>query len=210
MSSQFASRIPEMIRNLSLLYRARTPQDDALGRAWYPNAHRIVTDWSDSYQLPIATVASVIAAISPQCVWERNLILADDVLAERAPSVYGALPANLAKAQRIRANRATDITAYFKSGPKVSSFACNLAGDWDIVTVDTHAAQAALNDVESTVSLKPTVYADFAEAYRHAAWGLDILPAHFQATIWHMWKRLYPRSVKLTRRRQWHVISTEV
>ena len=72
--------MPAMRRNLLKLYSARIEQDDSLGRAWYPNAHRIVRDWSDTYSQSIATVACVIAAISPQIDWERNLIVADDVL----------------------------------------------------------------------------------------------------------------------------------
>lgn len=206
MACQFTRRMPELTRNLLRLYRKRSTADTALGLAWYPNAHRIVLDWSDTYGYSIATVACVIAAISPQIDWERNLIAADDVLAGRAVSVGGPLRSNIAKARRIADDRAGQTLPYFPYGPKVASFACNLAGDSSIVTVDGHAMQAALNDVQANYRLPWKPYAIFAECYRNAAYRVGIAPADFQAIIWHAWKRLYPRSVKLTLRRQWHVI----
>jgi hypothetical protein len=206
MRCQYIARMPMMRRNLHKLYRERTETDDTLGRAWYPNAHRIVLDWSDTYGFSIATVACVIAAISPQIDWPRNLIAADDVLAGRALSIGGPLNRNVATARRIAADRAGQITPYMPHGPKVASFACNLAGDLSVVTVDGHAAQAALCDVQFSSSLKWNAYAVFAEVYRNVANKLSIEPATFQAIIWHAWKRLHPRASKQIARRQWHVV----
>lgn len=206
MACQFTARIPELTRNLARLYRARTDSDDTLGRAWYPTAHRIVLDWADTYGQSIATVACVIAAISPQIDWPRNLIAANDVLAERSLSVGGPLRSNVAKARRILADRAGQITPYMPYGPKVASFACNLAGDWNVVTVDTHCMQAALYDVQANYHLGWTPYAVFAECYRLTAVKVGLEPATFQAIIWHTWKRLHPRASKQQSRKQWHVI----
>jgi hypothetical protein len=116
------------------------------------------------------------------------------------------LNANLDKARRIRNGRLTDTREVFKSGPKVAAFSRNLAGDYSAVTVDTHATQAALNDVTVTVGLNAPKYAAFAEAYNRASLVLDVEPATFQAIVWHTWKRLYPRVEKLRRRTQWSAI----
>lgn len=200
---QYIARMPVMRHNLLSLYRQRVESDDTLGRAWYPTAHRIVLDWSDAYNQSIATVACVIAAISPQIDWERNLIAADDVLAGRAISVGGPLHLNVAKARKIAKDRSGQITPYFPYGPKVASFACNLAGDWSVVTVDGHAAQAAMNDVMFSRGLSWTPYAVFAQVYLDVARRLSLEPATFQAIIWHVWKRLHPRMTKQHARHQW-------
>ncbi len=207
MTCQFVRRIPELTRNLLHLYRHDTIVADRVsGSAWYPQAHRLMIEWSDTYSLPIATVACVTSALSPQLEWTRNLIIADDLLAGRPPSVGGVLQSNLAKARRILSDRATQTLPYFPHGPKVASFACNLAGDLSIVTVDTHAMQAALSDVEADYRLRWRPYACFAEAYRRAAHAVSLEPAEFQAIIWHTWKRLYPRVSKRQRRQQWYAI----
>ncbi len=207
MASKYDARIPEMTRNLVTLYRRKTiAADIALGLAWYPEAWRIVSEWATHYGRHDAVVACVIAAISPQCAWERNLIIADDILAERPVSVGGALHTNLAKARAMLACEPTEgntlITQFFKSGPKVSAFALNLQGHTNVVTVDTHALQAALADVTANVCLKWQPYQSFAQAYTNAADKLGIPPCHFQAIIWHTWKRLYPKGVKNNLRRK--------
>lgn len=203
MANQFDTRRNELINNLIGVYRIAEPSDIALGSQWYPLARSIVVEWSAHYRQDIRTVACAVAAISPQIDWERNLITADDVLADRAVSVGGALRTNIAKARAIVRDRATHIAPYFKSAPKVASFAENLAGSDDYVTVDGHAIQAALNDVRSRVALKWNAYTTFAACYAVAAARTGHSPAEFQAIVWHTWKRLYPRVAKIQARTQW-------
>ena len=71
------------------------------------------------------------------------------------------------------------------------------------VTVDTHAMQAALNDVKATYTLKWAPYAVFARCYVDAAKRLLRPPAEFQAIIWHTWKRMHPPASKRASRQQW-------
>lgn len=204
MRTQYASRITEMGRNLRHLWKTETTEaDKALGLPWYDDANRIMREWAHAYGYSIATCAAVTAALSPQCNWNRNLIVADDILAGRSASVGGPLHVNVAKAIALRNARESDTRTVFKSGPKVRNFSLNLAGDYSGVTVDTHATQAALCDVEATVYLTAVVYDCFSEAYRQAAVSLDMEPAVFQAVIWHTWKRMYPPIVKIRRRTQW-------
>jgi len=189
--------------NLLSLFDSRTASDEALGSVWYDNAHKLVLEWADTYSLPIATVASVVAAISPQVEWSRNLIIADDILAGRPASIGGAIRLNIDKAIRIRNGRLTSTLDVMPGGPKVASFAANLSGDLSVVTVDTHASQAALNNPLATVRLNWKHYTEFAEAYRYAAFKANREPAVFQAIIWHIWKRLHPTATKRVARRQW-------
>lgn len=204
MPSPLHANVGRYCANLQTLYREHTTASDkALGSAWYPTARAIISEWSESYAVPVKTVACVIAAISPQIDWERNLVIADDVLADRAISIGGALHANIAKARRILADNAEDTLMYFPHGPKVASFARNLWGDSAFVTVDGHAAQAALNDVLSTITLRWAPYVVFAECYARVAGKLGYAPSTFQAIIWHTWKRLHPRVGKIQNRKRW-------
>lgn len=202
--SPLRSESKRMIRNLQRLYLEQSIGADRItGKEWYPLAHRIVCDWADTFERSIANVACIVSALSPQLNWERNLIIADDLLRNESPSVGGALPVNIAKAQRVRDERLSNLLAVFPGGPKVNSFAANLAGDYAIVTVDAHALQAALADVTTIRTLKWSAYAVVSDAYIAAAAALKMAPAELQATIWVTWKRLHPAAQKRVTRRQW-------
>lgn len=209
MACQFDKHHARMVRNLLRLYRSATPADLKAGLAWYDDARKIVTDWAETYQQSTITVACVVAAISPQCEWKRNLIIADDVLAGRPASVGGALHVNIRKARAILFDRASDITRYFPTGPKVAAFALNLAGCYDWPTIDSHAAQAALNDPLLVLGLKPNAYECFARAYIAAARKVRLSPAVFQAIIWHVWKTKHPTQKKRVQRVQWVPVAME-
>ncbi|MGH8596893.1 MAG: DUF7178 family protein [Gammaproteobacteria bacterium] len=204
---QFDGRRAELTRNLLTVYSQAINADITAGLTWYPSAVSGVHAWASVFALPPATVACVIAAISPQCNWADNLRIALALLQGRlVGNGGGALMTNIGKAERVLTDRATDLAPYFKSGPKVTSFARNLQGIGTAVTVDTHAAQAALGDVRSTVSLKQTPYDIFADCYRDAALQTNLRPCDFQAIVWHIWKRQYPRTRKIGMRRQWDAI----
>lgn len=203
MPSPHVAHVDTYAANLVALYRDHATEADIRnGLTWYPDATAIMREWSNAYNLPLATVASVTAALSPQLEWSRNLIIADDILAGRQPSIGGALFANIDKAERVRNGSA--LFEVFKAAPKVASFAVNLAGDYvNAVTVDTHAAQAASGSVLSNARLTVPAYDAFAHAYHKAAQRVGYPPAFFQAIVWHAWKRMHPPERKRVERRKW-------
>lgn len=202
MACQFEKRRAEIRRNLRAVYRRATSADKLIGAAWYESAHRLMIQWSDTYGVSIATAACVTAAISPQCNWFRNTACAEDVLAGR-PVGYGPIRANVEKAKRILVDRATDTLIYFPHGPKVWAFAQNLAGNARMVTVDTHAMQAAFDNVQADYRLKWQAYRIIAECYAQNAAALHVNACDYQSIIWHVWKRLHPTERKRVSRRQW-------
>lgn len=209
--SPLERRRTEFIANLKHIYLAASDNARIDGEAWYPRARAIVNEWSSYYQMPVSQVACIIAAISPQCDWERNLIIADDVLAGNVASIGGAILSNVSKARIIRNTEdmgaQTDYHALmlrlFPGGPKVNSFAYNLAGNNRMVTVDTHAVQAAFGSVTANWSSKWTPYRIIAECYAQVADFYGIAPSTFQAIIWCAWKEKYPAEVKRMRRARW-------
>jgi hypothetical protein len=201
-----------MRRNLLRVYRKATASERIIGAEWYPSARRIVREWAHTYSYHDATVASVIAALSPQCQWERNLIIAHDILALRASWSPGAIRENVRKAIILRdqtdphelADTAENrVGRVFPSGPKVTCFAGNLAGNDTLVTVDIHAGQAAIGNPAITPRLRWKHYSLIACAYTDAAAHSEMLPSAFQAIIWVVWKRLYPAAVKRSIQRRY-------
>jgi hypothetical protein len=193
-----------MMTNIAAVFQQSTEDEKQRGSDWYPLAHGIVVEWADTFGRSIANVACVVAALSPQVEWSRNLIIADDVLHGHKPSIGSYIRSNLVKAERIRDDNATDTAEYFAQGCKVRSFAANLAGNFDVVTVDTHAGQIAANDPTANVRVDTWKrYEPVASAYVDAADRLHVLPSTLQAVTWLTWKRLYPPQRKRDVRRKW-------
>lgn len=192
-----------MVRNIRAILARATAEEVSTGVGWYPTARHGCDVWSAKYHVDARTIASVIAALSPQCEWMQNLRAALNLVSgEYVPFTGPSRPlgANVAKARAILRDGALLPDAYFKEGYKVRSFARNLQGDYSAVTVDTHAAQIALGDpiakIRSLEHAKP--YAAVGRAYLHAASLESIEPAEIQAITWLAWKRIYSPGRKRT------------
>lgn len=183
-------------RNLRKLYLASSDADKREGMAWYPTAEAGARVWAERTGVDSRTVASVIAAISPQCDWTSNLRIAFELLAGQALVTGGALRANVDKARAILRAGAITPDGHFKAAPKVSAFAQNLMGNGARVTIDSHAVQAALNNPLWSKSFHPRIYTIFADAYTDVARELGLRPCDFQAVIWCAWKRRHTTSDK--------------
>jgi hypothetical protein len=182
-----------MIAHILRVYRLATQDEIARGMQWYPLVHNIIVNWAETFGRSIANVACIVAALSPQLRWDRNLIIAADALRGRKSSIGGVLPTNLRKAIAIRDDYATDMAGYFIHGCKVRCFAANLAGNFDTVTADTHATQIAAGDVRNTLRVDTWKrYEPVANAFVTAARRGKLKPAEIQAITWITWKRLYP------------------
>jgi hypothetical protein len=200
------SKLPDvdnMTRNIVKVYASCSPTEIAHGAEWYPAATARCIALAEYHGLSVYTAASVVAALSPQCPWRRNLEAACDLVNGR-PIASGAgnpLSANVAKARSILRDRATSPIAYFVDAPKVESFARNLVGDLSAVTVDTHAMQIALADSRVAIGLKRRAYDIIAAAYRQAAMTQGVEPATLQAVTWCRWKALHSAGAKRARMR---------
>ncbi len=210
MVCQFESRRIELRDNLLAVYSTASPQARLDGLSWYSTARQTVREWSKRDGLSISTIACIIAALSPQLDWQRNLLCARQLLDGEYPR--GPFTSCIRKANEIliigreRGKRYiafNDMLRLFPQGPKVNCFAHNLAGIDTVVTVDGHAIRAALNDIYSTLTVKWTPYRIFAECYAQAAYDAGMPAATFQAIVWCAWKEKYPTNVKKGLRRQW-------
>lgn len=100
---------------------------------WYPEA--LDTAYSISYGLPIERVVGCIAALSPRCRWETNIVWAKEFTYAYThnlpmPQLHTTAPRHAAwDALHGRINL---------QGPKVRSFYANIMGDYDAITIDSH------------------------------------------------------------------------
>lgn len=153
-------------------------------------------------------VAATVSALSPQKEWRVNKALAYtavmQVLAgETVTGHYGPQCEKVCKLYRyFLINRgvafSTEAVLSILSKPtaqKTRNFYLNITGNYDVVTVDGHAASICEHGLErvsiSTVKQpNGAAYLDYVAAYVEAAQLLGVEPATVQAVTWVTYRRL--------------------
>lgn len=140
---------------------------------WYAEAQDIARELSIRYNEPLDRVACVIAAFSPRTTWAKNVLNAQNFLAGEP---VGTLTNNLNMAR----NGLRDGFSALK-GRKTNSFAHNIAGYMNHVTVDVWMIRAAgyerLDANKGMYDLISDVITELARDY-------CVTPAQMQALIW--------------------------
>ncbi len=184
----------EMVANIVDAYHEAVSHN---ARSWYAEAHAYAVEVSLYHDVPLDRVCGIIAALSPSTAWERNLVLAIDMIETGdCAHAYGDA---VRKARKIRnGSRPEDVLG----GRKVRSFYRNLFDPSrpGAVTVDRHAYSIALAGREDSTRTRtlhdselkrldrPGVYHLVAGAYRSAARSLGILPQDLQSITWDWWR----------------------
>jgi hypothetical protein len=183
------------------VYFQATNLENFNGQRWYIDAKFAANSLAIQYDLPVCTVAGVIAALSPNNRWERNLLDAENLckmytlggdLDSLKVSTYNA---NKAKAIQILQNHAPlDILG----GLKVRAFYdCIIGGD--SVCIDGHAYAIWTGQqipTTKTPKISPKLYAQISADYRIAAdqinkiLGSNHTAAQIQAITWLAWRRI--------------------
>ena len=188
------------VRNILKVYRMATTEDIANGVEWYDRAKRYAETISKWTNTNLNTVIGVMAALSPNNKWERNVKDCErmvqawksgDDLDDFKVSCYNTMKR---KAWSILEDNLTsddDILARL-NGQKIRSFYSNIRG-LEEVTIDGHALNIALGKLQGLTTDKTNmgkkVYVEMQKHYVRAAKRVDI-PAHvLQAITWTTWKR---------------------
>lgn len=166
-------------------YDRATPTELQAGLGWYSVGHELALELGGAIR-----GAGIIAALSPQTSWVRNIELAIALHEgnELGPDV---LPLSVDRATAI----ARGADPYFVlGGRKVRSFYANLLrpDHFGPVTVDRHAIGllAGYNTERHAKLLeRPGTYQTAASYYRAAARHLGILPNQVQAVVWLVHRR---------------------
>jgi hypothetical protein len=158
------------------------------GELWYQTALADCESLAREFNLTTVQAVGVVAALSPNLRWDRNILAARNVLSGRASTAY---PANEFKARRIQSGEAPlDVLG----GLKVRAFFQNiLSGGFDrAVTIDGHAFNAAYGLVQPVkqARITPRDNLRLQTAYRTAARLRGVTAPAMQATVWIVWREL--------------------
>lgn len=172
--------------NILSVFDSAALGDLASGMFWYADAHALANELSPG---DVWRGAGVIAAFSPVCPWDRNVMLAREAF--RTGNATGHTKAMCGQAQRILDGEHTlDVL----NGDKVRAFASAIAtnGKSDVATIDRHAYDIAMGKVFADKERKigRRVFREMSAAYNEAARLRSIETAEMQAVTWVVWRKM--------------------
>lgn len=149
------------------------------GGAWYANAKALAIDLAYQHDTTLEVTASVLSAFSPRTRWAENVAYAQSFLATGKAKTLGA---HVVKAQRAL----TDGLDVFhpKTGLKTWSFARNIMGDLEPVTIDGWMVKASKHQLPPSKKLALGAYNRIADSVVELANHYHIDNANMQAVLW--------------------------
>lgn len=193
------------VNNIVALVKGASAQQYLDGLTWYSAAHDLAAHLAVKYGVTIRQSAGVIAAVSPQTAWQRNMQLAEKYLSQHAAGItpnggYMRVGINKVIAILSLADPSEDEILDVLKAQKISAFFLNIMNDSWTVTVDGHAINAMLSGFQrygitdkkgcgqKTITPKQWEYA--TEVYREAARYLHLTPCETQAIAWVVYRDL--------------------
>jgi hypothetical protein len=191
------------VRNILKIYRQATPQDHEAGLAWYAKARDAAVSLSIQHDVPLRVVVGVIAALSPNNKWERNVkdagvmiaaFLGGDPVEVCKPSTYTKMRDKAWSILAAVPENDNEVISIL-NGQKIVSFFCNIMGHDSVVTIDGHAYNIAQGKraglTDDATNMSKGVYKDMQEAYARAAKRVGLKVYELQAITWVAWKRIH-------------------
>ena len=194
-------------RNILAVYDLATTGERREGMEWYNRANRVAADIASEHGISLETAAGVIAALSPNNRWERNIVDAENVI--RAFSIGGSEEAENVKVctygkmrtKAIQILEATSIVdhASILNGRKITAFYECIIGRIDAVCIDGHAYSIWFGDrltMKQVPNIGKRLYAEIVSDYVEAARilsenGTSVTAFEVQAITWCAWRRLH-------------------
>jgi len=204
---QFSELSPQAA-NIVAKFTLATTAEVVAGQRWYKESYYIASRIAKLHDLSPVRVAAVIAALSPNNRWERNIQDAENVI---TAFVHGndqdvlevkccTYTANKLKALAILKSESLDYEDILK-GPKVIEFFhCISDHSSDDVCIDGHAysiwfgSRLTMKEVPNIgKSLRYQIKQDYKEAtdFINDELGIDYLTSQIQAITWVCHRRIY-------------------
>ena len=209
------SQLSHNAREIVAKFTLATSQEVQLGCDWYPSALKIASRIANKYGLRTEVVAGVIAALSPNNRWERNIVDAEAIIKCWAAGgtrtdilnvkvcTYGKMKAKaVAILTRFEPNIEDwqDITTILKGKKIVEFFNCITNPMLNDVCIDGHAYSVWFGQRLTMKEVPPigkklrsqikTDYRD-ATAFINEELGEFFTPADIQAITWVTHKRIH-------------------
>lgn len=181
------------------------------GKRWYSDAAKVAESISDETGISFIKVAGVIAALSPQNPWDRNVTDARNIC--QVYSIDGKDAAQAVKVGTFGANKAKAIkilqceglvnyvtVCNILNGQKVINFYRSILGHDAAVCVDGHAYSVWLGErvsTSDTPTITPKLYQRISDDYIQATHkineilGTSYKPCTVQAITWVVHRNLY-------------------
>lgn len=188
---------------LAVFFNA-TPAEIVDGAQWYVRAKDAAVLIVERYGLSLETVVGVIAALSPNNKWERNVTDADQLC--RAFTLGGHPAADSIKVGTYKANKLKALRILSGEPPlsvlgglKVRAFYGCIMGDTVSVCVDGHTYAIWMGEripTTKTAKISPKLYAAISADYIKAAetinnvMGANYSASQIQAITWIAYRRM--------------------
>jgi len=191
-----------IVRNILKVFRLATTGEVYNGTTWYGSAQYEATNIAYAHDLPLRIVVGVIAALSPNNKWERNVSNASDMIAVflGGGTVEMCKPSTYLKMRDkawliLEQMPATDAEVIeVLNGQKITSFFLNIMGI-NTCTVDGHAFNIAngkrIGLTEPEVNITKGQYKELQDAYKRAGKRVGLKAFEIQAITWVVWKRIH-------------------
>jgi hypothetical protein len=194
------------VENIIRIYQMATPEEKRDGIVWYVKAYADCKRIALDLKVPVPIVVGVVAALSPNNKWDRNVMNARDLI----EGYLNGEPVESIKVSTYHAmkNKAWSIldqmpdedgVSLILNGQKIVSFYRNIMGH-DTCTVDGHARNIyygerhGLTDDKSNVGKRE--YFEISQAYVKAGKkvrvnGRSLKAFEIQAITWVVWRRIH-------------------
>lgn len=161
-------------------YEHSPPPIRRRGRAWYPEARRLLARMAAEHDRPLAQAVAVFAITSANTTLLSNIRFTEQVLkGERMAGCYPTFQTPL-----VELALSTRYPGRFVPGPKCSAFYKAIMGDVDALVLDRWAARAAGLDRPGRNDIYPAARRQLDVAYREAAKLCGETVRAFQAITW--------------------------
>ena len=199
------------IKNIVAVFDLASAGEVTEGLDWYDRAHRIAERLSSIYNVDIALAAGVIAALSPNNRWERNVVDAENIIRAYIAGTnddvmnvkvctYGKMKAKAIKI--LEAGNFTDAEdiATILNGQKITAFFWCIVGSEDHVCIDGHAYSIWFGDrltMKEVPNIGKRLWSNIERDYLLATDLInkrdksDLTPFQVQAITWCAWRRLH-------------------
>lgn len=190
--------------NILAIFFAATEAERSQGASWYQQARESTDAIAARHGLSSRVVAGIIAALSPNNRWHRNLADADAIC--RAYMLGSVDDAAAVKVSTYHANKHKALSILNGADPldvlgglKVRAFFANILGCRDSVCIDGHAYTIWIGQYlpmrkvpKISSRLYHSIVADYIKATETINFILDAdyLPCQIQAITWTTWRRL--------------------
>jgi hypothetical protein len=187
-----------MIANIVACYKTADDDQRAGGMAWYSKAQCAAYDIAAKYDIAVYLVVAVIAALSPNNKWARNLVNADALIGAflRGDGIDSVKVSTYHKMKQkawdiLAARPDYDTAKTMLKGQKITSFFCDIMGEFN-VTIDGHARNIAYAEkvglTDDRTNIGKLEYRALQAAYEEAARQLGLMPYQLQAITWRVWR----------------------